>query len=175
MSIFFFLGLEQNSRGQKLPEAWLGVKCCATGYLPGIRPGLKIPCPHTNSLAQTALSDSKLGRITKNKHEAVPDSSFREPTQYCRAIILQCNTNKLNKKKFLWKSPRVLFRSCRLPAAIATWHRVHYETHLLVWCEVTTPTSRVSIPVTLILGDTVETFSPSHPKREGWPQNGYID
>ena len=74
-----------------------GVKCCATGYLPGIRPGLKIPCPHTNSLAQTALSDSKLGRITKNKHEAVPDSSFREPTQYCRAIILQLKTNKLKK------------------------------------------------------------------------------
>ena len=57
---------------------------------------------------------------------------WQKPTQYCRAIILQCNTNKLNKKKFLWKSPRVLFRSCRLPAAIATWHRVHYETHLLV-------------------------------------------
>lgn len=66
------------TREQKVPEAWPRVKCCATEYLPGIRPGLKIPCPHTNSRAQTALSDRKLGRIAKDKHEAMPDSSFRK-------------------------------------------------------------------------------------------------
>lgn len=77
-SSFLLPELGQITREEKVPEAWPRVKCCATEYLPGIRPGLKIPCPHTNSLARTALSDRKLGRIAKNKHEAMPDSSFRK-------------------------------------------------------------------------------------------------
>lgn len=77
-SYFLLPQLGQITRGQKVPDAWPRVKCCAIEYLPGIMPGLKVPCPHTNSLAQSALSDRKLGRIAKNKHEAMPKSSFRK-------------------------------------------------------------------------------------------------
>ena len=61
-------------------------------------------------------------------------------------------------KKLLWESPRVLFRSYGLPAAIATFVRVYHETLLFVRCEITTPTRGVSVPVTFILVDTVKHF-----------------